>query len=97
VLFVNVGKPLGVKTPIENIARRIGWNYPEGIRVIAEYWTQNPEATVISIFEADSVGPITAVNAEWGDVFAWTTSPALTAEEGIAMFKSMTEKRAAVT
>lgn len=88
MLFVSVGKPLpGDARP--GIARRVQWNYPEGLKVIGEYWVQNPEMTVISVFEADSIAPIMAVNTEWSDTFSWTVSPAITAEDGIALFKSM--------
>jgi hypothetical protein len=41
------------------------------------------------IVEADSVAPMMAVNAEWGDVFDITTVPAITAEEGLELAKQM--------
>ena len=88
MLFVNIGKSLpGDARP--KIARRVNWDYPEGLRVIAEYWLQLPDVTVISIFEADSIAPILAANTEWSDAFSWTTVPAIPAEDGIALFKSL--------
>jgi hypothetical protein len=30
-------------TPAERIARRAEWQYPEGIKLIAEYWLQNDD------------------------------------------------------
>jgi hypothetical protein len=88
MLFVSVGKALpGDARPV--IARRVKWNYPAGVKVIAEYWVQNPDMTVISVIETDSIAPILATNTEWSDSFSWTVAPAITAEDGIAMFKSM--------
>ena len=88
MLFVCVGKALpGDARPA--IARRVKWNYPPGIKVVAEYWLQHPDMTVVSVIEADSVAPIMAMNAEWSDAFSWTVVPAVTAVDGIAMFKSM--------
>ena len=87
-MFVNIGRPLpGDLRPV--IARRVEWDYPEGLKVIAEYWLQHADMTVLSIFEADSIAPILAVNSEWSDAFRWTTVPVITAEDGIALFKSM--------
>ena len=42
-------------SPKENIARRAKWQYPEGIKPIAEYWLQTDNPIVVSIIEADSV------------------------------------------
>ena len=90
MLFVSVGKALpGDARPV--IARRVKWNYPAGMKVIAEYWVQHPYMTVVSIIETDSIAPILAVNTEWSDAFSWTVAPAITAEDGIAMFKSMAQ------
>jgi hypothetical protein len=88
MLFLCVGKALpGDARTV--IARRAGWEYPDGLKVVAEYWPQNPDFTVVSVVEADSVAPILAVTTEWSDAFEWTVAPAITAEEGIALFKNM--------
>ncbi|NIO68995.1 MAG: DUF3303 domain-containing protein [Anaerolineae bacterium] len=87
MLFVALLKATG-GTPKETIARRAQWQYPEGVRVVAEYWLQgNP--VVISIIEADSIAPIMAVTTEWGDVFDITVLPAITAEDGLQLAKQM--------
>ena len=39
-------------TPEERIARRAQWQYPEGVKVIAEYWLQTDGYSVISILGA---------------------------------------------
>jgi hypothetical protein len=87
MLFVALLKATG-GTPKETIARRAQWQYPEGMRVVAEYWLQcNP--VVISIIEADSIAPIVAISVEWDDVFDITVVPAITAEDGLQLARQM--------
>ena len=73
----------------ETMPRRLEWEYPEGMKVIAEYWLQTIDPAVIIAFEADSIGPIMAATSAWGDFFDITVIPAITAEEGLAMVKAM--------
>ena len=76
-------------TPKENMARRAQWSYPEGVRVVAEYWLQTGNPTVISILETESTAPLMQITAEWGDVFDITIVPAVTSEEGLQMVQRM--------
>ena len=76
-------------TPTERIARRVQWQYPEGLQVVAEYWLQTDDPAVVAIFEADTIAPIMAMTTEWGDVFDITVVPAITAEEGLDLAKQM--------
>ena len=76
-------------TPKERITRRAQWQYPEGMKYIAEYWLQTADPSVISIFEADITAPIMGTLAEWGDVFDICVFPAITAEEGLELAKKM--------
>ncbi len=87
MLFVAVMRATA-GNPMENIARRAQWQYPEGVRVVGEYWLQG-DPTVVSIFEADSVAPIMAITTQWADVFNITVLPAVTAEEGLELAKQM--------
>jgi hypothetical protein len=73
----------------ETLARRMEWEPPEGMHIIAEYWPQTPDPAVIAIFEADSAVPMMAVNAAWGDAFQITVFPAMTAEDGLEMARQM--------
>lgn len=91
MLFVALLKP-SASTPKERTTRRAQWQYPKGVRLIAEYWLQNSDPHVISIFEADSVAPMMAMLGEWGDVFEMTVVPAVTAEEGLQMAQQMAQK-----
>ncbi len=76
-------------TTKERIARRAQWQYPEGMRVIAEYWLQTTDPAAITISEADSIAPIMAAVAAWDDVFDITVVPAVTAEEGLRLAQQM--------
>ena len=73
----------------EAIPRRLQWSPPEGVRPVAEYWLMTPKPTTIAIFEADDVGPIMAIAADWDDLYAITVVPAVTAEQGMEMAKKM--------
>ena len=88
MLFVATLNPIG-GTPQERIARRLEWDYPEGVRPIAEYWPLGGDVNVISIFEADSVAPIMATLMAWADVFEISVAPAVTAEDGIQLAQQM--------
>jgi hypothetical protein len=65
------------------LMRRASWQYPKGIRMIAEYWPVSSEVTVVSIFAADSFEPVMELELEWGDVFDIDVHPAVAADEGL--------------
>jgi len=73
----------------ERIARRIQWQYPEGMNVLGEYWLQTPDPVVIMIFEADDIAPIMAATAEWDDCLNITVVPAISAKDGLELAKKM--------
>jgi hypothetical protein len=88
MLFVTIGKAKAGTTK-ERVARRMQWSYPEGMHVIAEYWLQNCEAELVVAAEADSIAPIMAATSAWDDVFNFTVTPAVTAEQGLEIAKHM--------
>ena len=90
MLFIGLLKGT-VGTPKERIARRVQWQYPEGIQLVAEYWPQTSDPVVVTIFETENVAPIAAVVTEWSDVFDISVFPAITAEEGLEMARQMME------
>ncbi|MFI5053926.1 MAG: DUF3303 domain-containing protein, partial [Acidimicrobiia bacterium] len=65
------------------LMRRAAWEYPAGIRVIAEYWPMAGDLQVVAIFSADDVAAIWELEAEWNDVFDIDISPAVSAEVGL--------------
>jgi len=90
MLFVALAKSRP-GTQREATARRLQWQYPDGMRVVAEYWLQTSDPAVIIVAEGDSVVPIMATIAQWDDVFDITVIPAITAEEGLQFAKLMVQ------
>jgi hypothetical protein len=65
------------------LARRAGWSYPEGLRLIAEYWPMGASVQVVSIFSADDHARVLELVFEWNDVFDVEVYPAVSAENGL--------------
>jgi hypothetical protein len=65
------------------LMRRAAWQYPEGIKVLSEYWPMSGEYQVVSTIAADSIAPLMEVQFEWDDVFDVFVYPAVSAEEGL--------------
>jgi hypothetical protein len=65
------------------LMRRAGWQFPDGIKVIAEYWPLSGEYQVVTVFSAETVAPIMEIEFEWDDVFDMTVTPAVSADEGL--------------
>jgi hypothetical protein len=65
------------------LMRRATWDYPSGVRVIAEYWPMAADVQVITIFSADDISAVWELVAEWEDVFDVDVSPAISAEDGL--------------
>lgn len=76
-------------TTKERIPRRVDWQPPEGLQMVAEYWLQTPDPSVICIMEANGIAPIMAASADWDDFFDITVIPAVTAEDGLELAKQM--------
>ena len=91
MLFVALAK-VRAGTRQERIARRLEWQYPEGARLVAEYWLQIDDPQIISVLEADSVAPLMAAVSAWDDVFELTVVPAITAEEGLQLAMQKVQK-----
>lgn len=88
MLFVALGK-IRSGTAGERIARRMQWQYPEGAELVAEYWLQGNDPTLISVIESESITPIMAATSQWDDVFEFNVFPAVTAEEGMKIAEGM--------
>ena len=65
------------------LMRRAGWQFPDGLKVIAEYWPLSGDYQVVTVFSAETIAPIMEVEFEWDDVFDMTVTPAVSAEEGL--------------
>jgi len=87
VLFVALLKTRPGSTFQEGGARRLQWEYPEGVNVLAEYWLETDSPRVVSIMEAESMAPFGAIRMDWGDLFEIDVFPAVTAEDGMEMLR----------
>ena len=67
----------------ERYARRLQWQYPQGITPVAEYWVHSSELSVFAVVEAQSAEPLAAMRMEWDDLFEIDVFPVVTAEEGL--------------
>jgi len=65
------------------LMRRAAWKYPDGVRVIAEYWPTAAAVQVVTIFSADSFDSLMELELEWSDVFDIDIHPAVSADEGL--------------
>ncbi len=74
----------------ESRARRVNWKYPEGMKVLGEYWVPSDDPSVVLIAETESLAAIYRAMEDWDDVFEFRVFPAITAEVGIAMAREAT-------
>ena len=71
----------------EGGTRRLAWEYPEGVEVLAEYWLETDSPRVVSVLEAESMAPFGAIRMHWGDLFDIEVFPAVTGEQGMEMLR----------
>lgn len=94
MLFVSLAKAKAGSTTIERMARRLDWDFPEGGEIVAEYWLQTVNPTVVMAVEAESIAPIVAAVAQWDDVLDIQVFPAVTADEGKGLARRLQEDMA---
>jgi hypothetical protein len=87
VLFVALLKTRTGSTFQEGGARRLGWEYPEGVNVLAEYWLETDSSRMAAVMEAQSMAPFGAIRMHWGDLFGIEVFPAMTGEQGMEMLR----------
>jgi hypothetical protein len=75
------------------LVRRAGWSYPEGVKVLGEYWLGSNRPSVLSIFEADDFRPIMEMEFTWGDVFEISCDAACTPEQGLEWGPAIIQRR----
>lgn len=84
MLFVAVLKSRG--RPVEeSTGRRLNWNFPESVKVLAEYWCANDDMSVVTVLESDDADAISSVSRDWRDLFEVQISPAITGEHGLEL------------
>jgi hypothetical protein len=85
MLFVALLKPRGTTTFQEGVARRMQWDYPEGVRVLGEYWLKTECPRVVSVMEAEGMDAFGQIRMHWDDMFEIEVFPAMTGEQGMEM------------
>ena len=85
MMFVALLKPRGTATFQEGVARRMQWDYPEGVRVLGEYWLETEYPRVVSVMEADGMDAFGQIRMHWNDMFEIEVFPAMTEEQGMEM------------
>ncbi len=79
----------------EGVARRLQWDYPEGVNVVAEYWLETENPRVIAVMEAQSMDAFGQIRMDWGDMFEIEVFPAVTGEQGMEMARQAMSGQAA--
>ena len=92
MLFVALGKLKQGADPKESMERRLKWEDPEGSGVVAEYWLQTPDPSIVVVANADKVTTLMAMTATWEDLYEIRVFPAVMAEEGLEIAKQMMEE-----
>lgn len=67
----------------EMMGRRAEFQFPTGMRLIAEYWSPKKSPAVISIFEADDAAALMVNSVCWIDALDVDIFPVSTWEEGL--------------
>lgn len=67
----------------ENLAKRLQWEYPAGVQVVAEYWLETESPRVISVVEAENADAFGQIRMDWNEAFEIEIFPAITAEHGM--------------
>jgi len=78
----------------EALGRRAMYQFPPGLKVLAEYWVSGPTA-VVAVFEAEGYAPIMKLTLDWEDVFDIAVYTATTAQEGLRIGAQMMQQAVA--
>ena len=65
------------------LMHRAGWNYPNSVKTVAEYWPAAEDPAVVSIFQTEDYAGLMEISLTWGDTFDITILPAISAEDGL--------------
>ncbi|HSL00701.1 MAG TPA: DUF3303 family protein [Rubrobacteraceae bacterium] len=87
MLFVALLSTRPGSTFQEGGARRLEWDYPEGMNVVSEHWLETDSPRVVAVVEAESMAPFGQIRLQWGDLFEIEVFPAVTAEQGMEMLR----------
>jgi hypothetical protein len=71
----------------ERMKKRLEYQYPEGCKLVAEYWLQTDHPTVIVVFEAERIEPVIQATGDWDPFFDIEIFPAIDYKAGIELAK----------
>jgi hypothetical protein len=74
------GQPTAQQSAIERFMKTGGALPPDGVKMLGR-WHTIGELSGCAIIEADNTAPMAAWMLQWGDIFEFTISPAVTDEE----------------
>jgi hypothetical protein len=77
----------------EALVRRSRWSYPEGTKMVGEYWLGTHSPAVVSVFEVSDFAPIMEMQMTWGDLFDIVVVPTTTPEEGMRIGPEILQRR----
>ncbi len=69
--------------------RRVQWQVPEGVNIVAEYWFPTDDPSVVAIVEAENAAAVTPIRLAWDDLFDIAILPVTPAEEGLELLRQM--------
>lgn len=93
--FITLLTPKQGSTLKERIARRLEWKYPDGVKLLGEYWLAGDHPNVVIITEGDDATKILDALAAWDDVFEAEVIPAVPVEQGMAHARDLMAAAAA--
>ncbi len=77
----------------ETIAKRSEYKFPEGVKLISEYWTPVQSPSVVAVFEATDPAAIMMNSIVWVDTFDCRVYPCTDWQEGAQkLAKAFTKK-----
>lgn len=68
---------------LELVGRRATYEFPPGMKLVAEYWSPKQRPTVVAIYEADDVIPLMLNTTNWSDGFEIDVFPVIEWTEGL--------------
>ncbi|MEX3932525.1 DUF3303 domain-containing protein [Paraburkholderia phymatum] len=74
------GQPTAQQSAIERFMKTGGALPPDGIKMLGR-WHSIGELSGCAIIEAENTAPMAAWMLQWGDIFEFTITPAVTDEE----------------
>lgn len=88
MLYAALGK-VRPGTQQQRTVLRLDWDYPEGVKVMGEYWLETPDPAVVVFFGAEHIGQIWTALAGWDEFIEFTVVPAIEAKDGLALLRKM--------